>query len=397
MSKEIKALFVHDHVFRVNDKDEVFSTGGLPSSVWERYLRHFSKLTVAARCHGKIIGKTEQEKLVLSSHDDVSFNFCHSASDVRSLITNGGVARHEIAKAVSEHDVIIARLSSELGLIAIDEAKKIGKVYAIELVECPWDSYWNYGNFSAKLYSPIISFKIRKAISESPFVLYVTKEFLQNRYPCKNGITVDCSNVEISNTQDVILSSRLKKIESRKSKIVFAQIASLTGKFKGIQVALEAVAKVKDVLPNIEYRVLGSGDKSPWVQEAKRLGINDICFFDGSLTSGTQVFDWLDKADIYIHPSYKEGLPRALIEAMSRACPSIATDVAGIPELLPQEMMVNPGNSEKLAQKMITLANDEVLQITESKRNFDIAKRYSKYTLDSKRSSFWHEVVKAVD
>lgn len=41
------------------------------------------------------------------------------------------------------------------------------------------------------------------------------------------------------------------------------------------------------------------------------------------------VFSWFDDLDIYIHPSKQEGLCRAIIEAMSRACPIIAADAGG--------------------------------------------------------------------
>ena len=56
----------------------------------------------------------------------------------------------------------------------------------------------------------------------------------------------------------------------------------------------------------------------PWMQEAKKMNVSNFIQFDGTLPSGQKVYDWLDEVDIYLQPSFQEGLPRALIEAMSR-------------------------------------------------------------------------------
>ena len=50
-----------------------------------------------------------------------------------------------------------------------------------------------------------------------------------------------------------------------------------------------------------------------------------------------EVLKWLDNIDIYIHPSYTEGLCRSIIEAMSRACPIICSDVGGNYELVDKD------------------------------------------------------------
>lgn len=391
MNPGLKALFVHDHTFSLNSSGYVFSSGGLPATTWNRYLKHFSKLTVMGRVSQKIISPDYESQMVLSSSDDVDFVFNDNASNLKSLLTGGGTARKKMARVVSDHDVVISRLTSELGLLAIKEARKQGKPWAVELVDCPWDSYWNYGGLIARFYAPIISLRVKLAMASSSHSLYVTKEFLQKRYPSKNAVSISCSNVEIPDADKAVLQQRKLRIEFSNEKVVFAQVASLTGRFKGIQVALEAVSKIRKYLPGIEYRVLGGGDVEPWLKEAKKFGVDDICFFDGSLPSGEEVYKWLDQADIYIHPSYKEGLPRALIEAMSRGCPAIASKVAGIPELLSEKMMMAAGDSDALAEKMLGLAANKKDQELEAEKNFYIAKGYTAELLNNRRYSFWRK------
>ena len=72
--------------------------------------------------------------------------------------------------------------------------------------------------------------------------------------------------------------------------------------------------------------------------------------FLGQLPAGEMVRAQLDKADLFILPSKTEGLPRALVEAMARALPCIGTTVGGIPELLPSEDLVPPGDVKALAE-----------------------------------------------
>ena len=47
-----------------------------------------------------------------------------------------------------------------------------------------------------------------------------------------------------------------------------------------------------------------------------------------------KVFEWLDTIDLYVQPSLTEGMPRAAIEAMSRGCPVVVSDVGGLKNLV---------------------------------------------------------------
>ncbi|RCJ20087.1 glycosyl transferase family 1 [Nostoc sp. ATCC 43529] len=73
----------------------------------------------------------------------------------------------------------------------------------------------------------------------------------------------------------------------------------------------------------------------------------------------------LEKADVFILPSYNEGLPMALLEAMSWELPVITTPVGGIPELVISEengLLVQPGQVEELLLAMQLLIKDYELR-----------------------------------
>src|SRR5699024_742855 len=129
--------------------------------------------------------------------------------------------------------------------------------------------------------------------------------------------------------------SRMKKNE----KIVIGTTAALDVRFKGQQYIIKALSELKKQgATNFEYQLVGSGSASYLESVAKKYNISNQVKILGSMTH-EDVFDWLENIDIYTQPSRQEGLPRALIEAMSRGLPSFGARTAGIPELLEDDFI----------------------------------------------------------
>jgi glycosyltransferase involved in cell wall biosynthesis len=152
---------------------------------------------------------------------------------------------------------------------------------------------------------------------------------------------------------------------------------------------MEALSIVRGKLPPVIFRVLGGGDQAPWIAEAKRYGVDDITIFQGTLTAGEAVLKWLDDVDLYLQPSFQEGLPRALIEAMSRGCPALASKCAGIPELLDASCLIRPGDSIALGRLLLKVLHDKDWQRMQGKRNWEGAGKYAREVLDARRYAFW--------
>src|SRR5699024_9667719 len=98
-----------------------------------------------------------------------------------------------------------------------------------------------------------------------------------------------------------------------------------------------------------QFEILGDGDQSSWKLLAKELGIEDNVKFKGVLPGGKPVLSWLESIDVYIQPSFQEGLPRAVIEAMSQGCPVVGSNAGGIPELIQDEYIHDMGDYEELS------------------------------------------------
>lgn len=383
----MRLIFAHDHIF-FNYKGILYSNGGLKKEMIERYTSVFEEVTILSR-QQKI--SELNNKLSLASCQNVSFveipNFKNLKTYYKILD-----AKKTISKEIKKCDFVIARLPSSIGSLAIQYAKKYNKPYAVEVVGCAWDAYWNHGSIIGKVLAPYVYFKTRGLVNNSKFALYVTNNFLQRRYPTK-GKSISCSNVEIPKTSDAILDKRLQKINNIKSMDILkiGMIGSLTSKYKGFDIAIEAIRLLTANFHKVELHILGAGDCTNWKRYAESLGVLDQVFFHGSLPSGEPVFQWIDNLDIYIQPSRTEGLPRALIEAMSRACPAIGSRVGGISDLLEEKCMHKNEDSKDLANKINNLLVNKEEMLNQAKRNYIISKNYVKEILDYRRTKFLKE------
>lgn len=385
----MRVVFAHDHIFRVDNKGNVFSNGKLPYTVLSRYLDFFDHVTVVSRSEA-LQNEGQCEQFNIASGKGVSFIPVPSLSRPIYAFIHRREAVARITEAIRGADAVIARLPSEIGSLAIIIAKKLNKPCAVEVVACAWDALWNYGNIQGKIYALYAKKRMQVQIKEATHVLYVTDTFLQTRYPSE-GKTGSCSDVEISPLNKEEWDNRIRLFFKNPNVIRFGMMGSLSSKLKGIETALYAFHSIKDEIP-FEFHILGDGDKKKWESLANKLGIKPFVFFDGTLPNGKQVTQWLDKIDVYIQPSFQEGLSRAIVEAMSRGCPAIVSNVGGNPELIDFLCLHKPGDSDSLA-RMLKKATNKKWRYRHGRRNLVRSYAFNKETLDIKRKQFWTSFV----
>ena len=140
---------------------------------------------------------------------------------------------------------------------------------------------------------------------------------------------------------------------------------------------------------------MGDGPLMKEIKElSKELKIEERVICDGVLPAGEAVLNFLDTIDLYIQFSRTEGMPRAMLEAMARGCPVVASRVGGIPELISKDFLVTPGNVNDLVQKITKLLNDIECIKKVIVENNNTAKHFVYSNLNKKRSDFFSEIVK---
>ncbi len=129
---------------------------------------------------------------------------------------------------------------------------------------------------------------------------------------------------------------------------------------KGIREYYEAANKLKD--ENIEFVLIGDTDEG-------NLSCANKEFLDsGNVTwmgHRDDIKEQIEKCDIFVLPSYREGVPRTLLEASSLSKPIVTTDTVGCREVVDDGIngfLVPVKDSKDLAQKINRLAHDEDLR-----------------------------------
>lgn len=126
---------------------------------------------------------------------------------------------------------------------------------------------------------------------------------------------------------------------------------------------IEIFSQIHAVNPNVRGCIIGDGIlKGEIVTHLKEMKMENLIFMPGLQTD---VKPWISAMDIFMMSSSFEGLPIALLEAMSMGCPVVSTDAGGIKQVIRNEMdgfTAPVDNWQSLAQLCLPLTTDEALR-----------------------------------
>lgn len=128
------------------------------------------------------------------------------------------------------------------------------------------------------------------------------------------------------------------------------------GKRKGIYDLIQAIAELTDEQKNkLSVDIGGNKELDTLTSMIKANGLEKTCIIHGWV-DGEKKLKLLKEATVFILPSYFEGVPISILEAMSYELPIISTNVAGIPEIVLHKyngLIINPGDIEGLKQSIL--------------------------------------------
>lgn len=147
---------------------------------------------------------------------------------------------------------------------------------------------------------------------------------------------------------------------------------------KGVVDILKAVNILKNSnkMQNLHFVIAGSGEEEDQLKrQAERLGLTNEIEFVGWIT-GEKKKRLLRESQVLILPSYYEGLPVAVLEAISYGMPVVATDVGDISSAVHDGVngyLIQPGDAESLADRIEKIHADKKKYILMSEMSRRIA------------------------
>ena len=142
--------------------------------------------------------------------------------------------------------------------------------------------------------------------------------------------------------------SKIKELGLPKNKKILLSVGELI-KRKNHETIIRAIAELQD--PSLIYVICGHGELEEYLKElCKRLKVDDQIYFLGYRTDILEIYPI---ADLFIFPSWQEGLPVALLEAMASGLPAICSDIRGNRDLIQESSCLMKENTPEEYQYAI--------------------------------------------
>lgn len=164
---------------------------------------------------------------------------------------------------------------------------------------------------------------------------------------------------------------------------------------KGVFDLVSAIPNVLKKIPGAIFVLAGDGDIDSVKERARDLGVEHAVQCVGWV-DGEDKKKLLNEADVFVLPSYFEGLPIGILEAMAFGVPVVTTPVGGIPDLIIHRvngLLIEPGNLVELADAIVEILTKEMLRNRISEAAFlQVRQKYSTELVVDKLSDIYRSV-----
>ncbi|MFQ5670891.1 MAG: glycosyltransferase family 4 protein [Acidobacteriota bacterium] len=160
----------------------------------------------------------------------------------------------------------------------------------------------------------------------------------------------------------------------RPSQVTFLAVGDL-GHNKGTFDILQAAGAVAREVPDARWRFIGRGDLGDLRRRAGEAGLGGRVLFHGPVGEDEKLEAYAG-SDVFLLPSYAEGQPLSILEAMAAGLPVISTTVGSIPEIVGRRngLLIEPGDLPALEASMRKLAGEPGLRASMSAANLQAAR-----------------------
>lgn len=230
----------------------------------------------------------------------------------------------------------------------------------------------------------IIQLLIKNILEISDLILVLSEQW-------QKDISIKCNNRNIQVLYNPVKIGKIR--EKNDSETINILFMGRIGKRKGVY----DIIKAANLLNNSKIKIYmyGDGEYDEIDKIIKENNLQDRVILSGWI-AGYQIEQAYQNADIYILPSYNEGLPMSILEAMAWGLPVISTNVGGIPDAVIENengYLIKPGDYEELANKIMLLANDKNLRKKMGYKSYVMAREKFDISIVISRLKDYYEFV----
>lgn len=266
-----------------------------------------------------------------------------------SRVTNGLAAGMSLLERVAEYapDLVIGYWTYPEGAGAEYVARKIGKPVIIGALGT--DINDRHG---------VNAWLTRRTLQAADRIIFVSRAMTRHAIdtfgidPSRCATVVNGINTAVFHPQDRAHCREALGLPAHAPVVIY--VGRLI-EAKGLRELLASATKMRQIHPELRTILIGEG---PYRGALKQL-IDDSGEQDHITLAGGQlperVAQYINAADVLTLPSWSEGYPNVLVEALACGCPVVASNVGGIPEIVTQEngILIPPRDTEALTNALI--------------------------------------------
>ena len=289
---------------------------------------------------------------------------------------------------INKIDILLLRVPSHLGYLVW---KFMGKPVKTSLLFIgnpyftpAYSNSHSYMYFFRKFRSDLHDLRMKRICKKSSTIVFVNSQSLVDVWRIKLETQVRLIHTTSISKKDIFPTMENKKFLKSPYRLLF--VGRICND-KGIRELFEALKELNH--KNDERYILDilgpSGDLGGLTPEqlSEKIGVQSLVNHHGVISFGDELFQFYRNADVFILPSYHEGMPHAIWEAMSQGTPVISTPVGGVGDFFidgESILFLKVRDSKSIIEAVQKLKNDKTLQSTLIKNGF---KKSSNITRES--------------
>lgn len=388
-------LVVADGHYYMTPDGAVYADSVYDYNFYKRYLQAFDHVFAVVRT--KHINEKPKGKK-LSGGEGVTFLELPAYRGPIEYVKKYYSIAKCVKKYCKDYDCAVFRIPAATSNIFCKYYSRTGKPFAVEVVVDPWENFGPRASGN-RLINAVVRRSwtglVKKMCQKANGASYVTEHYLQKRYPPRaltdnSAFTASYSSVELPDNS----FARPRKWEAGQKTFYLSHVSNyFSGYGKGHMTLIKAVSIVQGHGYDVRIRFVGDGPKRVEFENyAKEMEIRDKVEFTGRLANGDEVRKVISSSDLFVLPTFAEGLPRVLLEAMAESLPCLSSPVCGIPEVLEGEFLFDFDDAEGFADGIERFINSPELMTREGRRNLNISKLFCSSALNQRRVQFYSKL-----